>query len=1065
MFKHKIIKYFLISALILFVLILTAIIRISYKPLDITYFSNSLPPLSKKVSEFYNMKSKNMYLKLNILKNELSLSIDNVFLQNLNSNISDVKAKQAIITFKLSDIIKNKIEVNDITIIQGGLDIYDIKNLSQVNQFENYNKKYTYNSIRFENVNINLYDKNKKLASLANCNLSLIKNKEVVYINDLFIDSLVVKDFDTKNNFTLNDLKLIKKNQSSYTFKINNIEIKNRDFFTKNKYFKNINDVLLKEIIFDYDSNSFLANARGQIHFNDYINSFTVNGSLENFKRFDGDLTINIDSLPIFALLKNNLYDEKKFKINNISSILFNGKLKLIIKESLFEKADIKILSRLNNSDIFITNIKNDLPLKINDISFEGLINKNICEIKSLNINKDNQNLKITGKFYNSFKDFLLNIDADEVRYNKINNFLNNSLDSNLKYFSNISSINIEKIKNIKLIFSKNKNNKELSILNSDFKNLKLKTKNKITLNITSAKIIKKKKNIKLYSSNVFVQGDLGESYFSSLNFFSKDYSDFSNNIEFKSSIKTNYKFLNFILSEFNLTQNFPKSIEGEVSGFLKISKRKKDRVFGYFFEGTLENFNTVKLHNKDMPIALNEFNGKVILSNDIIKIEGIGAINGSSSDIKISVDENNILTASIESQAKVSSFNFLGEYNFLQQGTSKLKILITKDINSRKWKANFNANLFSNEINIDFINFYKPINRRGNISGTLYFDELNILKLEKLDFLTERFLVSSNLQFQEQNRVASIKVDRFIQDKNNFKANIQFIEGEYSQIKIEGESLDLKSFLSFGKEKQRNLTLTLNVTNLYYDNIFFGNTYLESEIKNNQLKNLKGNISNNNAVYIRFKKNIEDQSDFNIINVEFDDFGSFVKRSSLSDSFLEGHGTATLYLKKLNLFKGKLDINSSSIKNSSFLARLLQLASFTGLLEILTNEGIPFDRILVNFTKKGSIVNIEEAKFQGFSLGGNLKGFTEVDNKKLDLEGIIIPAYAINSFLNKIPLIGQVITGIEGDGLIGVNFKVSGNYDKPSYNVNPLSILTPGILRSIFDSLFEINDENKTIE
>ena len=163
--------------------------------------------------------------------------------------------------------------------------------------------------------------------------------------------------------------------------------------------------------------------------------------------------------------------------------------------------------------------------------------------------------------------------------------------------------------------------------------------------------------------------------------------------------------------------------------------------------------------------------------------------------------------------------------------------------------------------------------------------------------------------------------------------------------------------------------------------------------------------------------------------------------------------------------FEGKLDIKSSSIKNSSFLARLLQLASFTGLLEILTNEGIPFDRILVNFTKKGSILNIEEAKFQGFSLGGNLKGFTDVDNKKLDLEGIIIPAYAINSFLNKIPLIGQVITGIEGDGLIGVNFKVSGNYDKPSYNVNPLSILTPGIIRSIFDSLFEINNENKTIE
>ena len=94
-----------------------------------------------------------------------------------------------------------------------------------IRQFENYNKKFAYNSIRFENVNINLYDKNKNVASLSNCNLALIKNKEVVYINDLFIDSLVVKDFNTKNNFILNDLKLIKKNQSSYTFKINNIEI------------------------------------------------------------------------------------------------------------------------------------------------------------------------------------------------------------------------------------------------------------------------------------------------------------------------------------------------------------------------------------------------------------------------------------------------------------------------------------------------------------------------------------------------------------------------------------------------------------------------------------------------------------------------------------------------------------------------------------------------------------------------------------------------------------------------------------------------------------------------
>ena len=100
------------------------------------------------------------------------------------------------------------------------------------------------------------------------------------------------------------------------------------------------------------------------------------------------------------------------------------------------------------------------------------------------------------------------------------------------------------------------------------------------------------------------------------------------------------------------------------------------------------------------MPVVLNEFNGKVLLTNDIIKIEGIGSINGSTSDIKILVDKYDILTATVEIEAQPSSLNFLGKYNFIQQGNSKLKVLITKDINSKKWKANFDANLFSNEQN-----------------------------------------------------------------------------------------------------------------------------------------------------------------------------------------------------------------------------------------------------------------------------------------------------------------------------------------------------------------------------
>ena len=64
---------------------------------------------------------------------------------------------------------------------------------------------------------------------------------------------------------------------------------------------------------------------------------------------------------------------------------------------------------------------------------------------------------------------------------------------------------------------------------------------------------------------------------------------------------------------------------------------------------------------------------------------------------------------------------------------------------------------------------------------------------------------------------------------------------------------------------------------------------------------------------------------------------------------------------------------------------------------------------------------------------------------------------------INKIPIIGQVITGIEGEGLIGVNYNATGTYENPDYTINPLSILTPGILRSIFDGFLgkEKKDDN----
>ena len=82
-----------------------------------------------------------------------------------------------------------------------------------------------------------------------------------------------------------------------------------------------------------------------------------------------------------------------------------------------------------------------------------------------------------------------------------------------------------------------------------------------------------------------------------------------------------------------------------------------------------LKDFYYKKLDNKGIPIVLDKFNGNFSLSNDFIKIKGTGLLNGSSSAIKISVDQDDILTANIESEAKPLSLDFLGKYNFINKG------------------------------------------------------------------------------------------------------------------------------------------------------------------------------------------------------------------------------------------------------------------------------------------------------------------------------------------------------------------------------------------------------------
>jgi hypothetical protein len=62
------------------------------------------------------------------------------------------------------------------------------------------------------------------------------------------------------------------------------------------------------------------------------------------------------------------------------------------------------------------------------------------------------------------------------------------------------------------------------------------------------------------------------------------------------------------------------------------------------------------------------------------------------------------------------------------------------------------------------------------------------------------------------------------------------------------------------------------------------------------------------------------------------------------------------------------------------------------------------------------------------------------------------MPAYIITQIIGGIPVLGDLLTRGNQEGIIAVRYSASGTLDDPSVSVNPLTALTPGFLRGVFD-------------
>ncbi|HEY2033194.1 MAG TPA: AsmA-like C-terminal domain-containing protein, partial [Rhizomicrobium sp.] len=195
-------------------------------------------------------------------------------------------------------------------------------------------------------------------------------------------------------------------------------------------------------------------------------------------------------------------------------------------------------------------------------------------------------------------------------------------------------------------------------------------------------------------------------------------------------------------------------------------------------------------------------------------------------------------------------------------------------------------------------------------------------------------------------------------------------------------------------------------------------------------------------------------------VTLTSDDTGSLIRGLFGFESMRGGDLTVNATLSPLAQAKGKapLDyagtvvIKDFKITNQPFLARLFAAGSLLGVADLLSGEGISFDKLEVPFRAQNDAITIHDARAAGPAIGITADGYLDRAHNQIALKGTLAPVYGLNSVLGAIPLLGDVLVSKKGEGIIGMTYSVSGDADQPNLSVNPLAALAPGIFRRIFE-------------
>ena len=213
------------------------------------------------------------------------------------------------------------------------------------------------------------------------------------------------------------------------------------------------------------------------------------------------------------------------------------------------------------------------------------------------------------------------------------------------------------------------------------------------------------------------------------------------------------------------------------------------------------------------------------------------------------------------------------------------------------------------------------------------------------------------------------------------------------------------------------------------------------------------GNYGKNKSIKVQLEyKPIAGKE--HLLTIDSNNAGSTLKVLRLYENMVGGTMKIEARRAADKKFVGHAQVRDFSIQNAPVITKLLTVGSFTGMIDLLKGDGLTFTHFNAPFEYHRKILKLKKAKAEGNVLGITVGGTVNRATDDLKLGGVIAPAYSINRFLGKIPLVGNVLAGKDGT-IFAATYDIDGNISDPEIDINSLSMLSPNSLKEWYSENF----------